>query len=57
MADSGRGGVKSFKCFRRAVGNAFLNYEGFNILVTEIKGILYSRPMTLISSDINDFGL
>ncbi|GBN20548.1 hypothetical protein AVEN_66594-1 [Araneus ventricosus] len=48
-------GVKSFKYhFRRAIGNANLTYEEFNTVTVEIEGILNSRPVTEISSDIND---
>lgn len=48
-------GVKSFKYhFRRVVGNANLNYEEFLTMIVEIEGILNSRPLTPISSDIND---
>ncbi|GBM12575.1 hypothetical protein AVEN_78349-1 [Araneus ventricosus] len=48
-------GVKSFKHhFRRAIGNANLTYEEFNTVIVEIEGILNSRPITEISSDIND---
>lgn len=49
-------GVKSFKHhFKRVVGNANLNYDEFLSVITEIEGILNSRPLTPISSDINDF--
>ncbi|GBO34381.1 hypothetical protein AVEN_174602-1 [Araneus ventricosus] len=48
-------GVKSFKHhFRRAIGNSNLTYEEFNTVIVEIEGILNSRPITEISSDIND---
>ncbi|GBL87859.1 hypothetical protein AVEN_192035-1 [Araneus ventricosus] len=48
-------GVKSFKHhFLRAIGNANLTHEEFNTVIVEIEGILNSRPITEISSDIND---
>ncbi|XP_011171716.1 uncharacterized protein LOC105204363 [Solenopsis invicta] len=47
--------VKLFKhYFKRIVGNLLFTLEELYTLVTEIEGILNSRPITTISSDPND---
>ncbi|XP_076660838.1 uncharacterized protein LOC143364295, partial [Halictus rubicundus] len=47
--------VKSFKHhLRRVVGDQLFTYEQFATFVTEIEGILNSRPLTPLSSDPND---
>ncbi|XP_055701660.1 uncharacterized protein LOC129800941 [Phlebotomus papatasi] len=49
-------GVKLFKThFRRVAGNASLTQEQMNTLVTQIEGILNSRPLTDLSTDPRDF--
>nr|XP_042896557.1 uncharacterized protein LOC122269086 [Parasteatoda tepidariorum] len=47
--------IKSFKFhFKRVAGNSKFNYEEFLTLVTQIEAILNSRPLTPLSSDIED---
>ncbi|GFT88514.1 uncharacterized protein TNCV_262961 [Trichonephila clavipes] len=48
-------GVKSFKFYsKRAVGNLMKTLEEFLTIITQIEGILNSRPITLLSEDIDD---
>ncbi|GFU91091.1 uncharacterized protein TNCV_4924221 [Trichonephila clavipes] len=48
-------GVKSFKFYlKRAVGNLKLTLEEFLTIITQIEGILNSRPITPLSEDIDD---
>ncbi|GFY15483.1 uncharacterized protein TNCV_1572941 [Trichonephila clavipes] len=48
-------GVKSFKFYlKRAVGNPKMTLEEFLTIITQIEGILNSRPITPLSEDIDD---
>ncbi|GFV76076.1 integrase catalytic domain-containing protein [Trichonephila clavipes] len=48
-------GVKSFKFYlKRAVGNLKMTLEEFLTIITQIEGILNSRPITSLSEDIDD---
>ena len=47
--------MKSFKHhFKRVAANSLFTYEEFNTLTIEIEAILNSRPLTPISTNIND---
>ncbi|GFW60813.1 uncharacterized protein TNCV_2672341 [Trichonephila clavipes] len=48
-------GVKSFKFYlKRAVGNLNMTLEEFLTIITQIEGILNSRPITPLSEDFDD---
>ncbi|GFV86492.1 uncharacterized protein TNCV_2156851 [Trichonephila clavipes] len=48
-------GVKSFKFYlKRAVGNLKMTLEEFLTIITQIEGVLNSRPITPLSVDIDD---
>ncbi|GFU97555.1 integrase catalytic domain-containing protein [Trichonephila clavipes] len=48
-------GVKSFKFhFEREAGNSRFTYEKFLTIMTQIKGVLNSRPFAPLSTDIDD---
>ncbi|GFT32280.1 integrase catalytic domain-containing protein [Trichonephila clavipes] len=48
-------GVKSFKFYlKRTVGNLKMTLEEFLTIITQIEGILNSRPITPLSEDIDD---
>ncbi|GFT87924.1 uncharacterized protein TNCV_800171 [Trichonephila clavipes] len=48
-------GVKSFKFYlKRAVGNLKMTLEEILTIITQIEGILNSRPITPLSDDIED---
>ncbi|GFW97257.1 uncharacterized protein TNCV_4784711 [Trichonephila clavipes] len=48
-------GVESFKFYlKRAVGNLKMTLEEFLTIITQIEGILNSRPITPLSEDIDD---
>ncbi|GFW73659.1 transposon Tf2-11 polyprotein [Trichonephila clavipes] len=48
-------GVKSLKFhFKREAGNSRFTYEEFLTIMTQIEGILISRPLTPLSTDIDD---
>ncbi|GBN11921.1 hypothetical protein AVEN_98211-1 [Araneus ventricosus] len=48
-------GVKSFKFyFQRVVSNTCLTYEGFLTILIQIEGLLNSRPLTPLSSEVED---
>jgi hypothetical protein len=49
-------GVKSFKFhLKRVVGSSRLTLEEFLTVISEIEGVLNSRPLTPLSSDFDDF--
>ncbi|GFW72266.1 integrase catalytic domain-containing protein [Trichonephila clavipes] len=51
-------GVKSFKFhFKREEGNSRFTYEEFLTIMTQIEGILNSRPLTPLSTDIDDLSV
>ena len=44
--------IKSAKrCLKKSVGRASLTYDELSTLVTEIKAVLNSRPLTYVSTD------
>ncbi|GBO34178.1 hypothetical protein AVEN_160610-1 [Araneus ventricosus] len=48
-------GVKSFKFyFKRVVSNTCLTYEEFLTILVQIEGLLNSRPLTPLSSEVED---
>ncbi|GBM39815.1 hypothetical protein AVEN_45779-1 [Araneus ventricosus] len=48
-------GVKSFKFyFKRVVSNACLTYEEFLTILIQIEGLLNCRPLTSLSSEVED---
>ncbi|GFX69883.1 integrase catalytic domain-containing protein [Trichonephila clavipes] len=48
-------GVKSFKFYlKRAIGNLKMTLEELLTIITQIEGILNSRPNTALSEDIDD---
>ncbi|GFT22683.1 integrase catalytic domain-containing protein [Trichonephila clavipes] len=48
-------GVKSFKFYlKRVVGNIRLTYEEFLTVIIQIEGMLNSRPLVPLSSDLDD---
>ncbi|GFW28521.1 integrase catalytic domain-containing protein [Trichonephila clavipes] len=51
-------GIKSFKFhFKREAGNSRFTYEEFLTIMTQIEGILNSRPLTPLSMDIDDLSV
>ncbi|GFW43052.1 tigger transposable element-derived protein 1 [Trichonephila clavipes] len=51
-------GVKSFKFhFKHEAGNSRFTYEEFLTIMTQIEGILNSRPLTPLSTDIDDLSV
>ncbi|GFV75029.1 general transcription factor II-I repeat domain-containing protein 2 [Trichonephila clavipes] len=51
-------GVKSFKFhFKREAGNSRFTYEEFLTIMTQIEEILNSRPLTPLSTDIDDLSV
>ncbi|GFV04949.1 integrase catalytic domain-containing protein [Trichonephila clavipes] len=54
---SGRRGVKSFKFYLRVVGNIRLTYEEFLTVIIQIEGMLNSRPLVPLSSDLDDLNV
>ncbi|GFT26886.1 integrase catalytic domain-containing protein [Trichonephila clavipes] len=51
-------GVKSFKFhFKREAGNSRFTYEEFLTIMTQIERILNSRPLTPLSTDIDDLSV
>ncbi|GFX70216.1 integrase catalytic domain-containing protein [Trichonephila clavipes] len=50
--------VKSFKFYlKRVVGNIRLTYEEFLTVIIQIKGMLNSRPLVSLSSDLDDLNV
>lgn len=48
-------GVKSFKYyFKRAIGDSRLTYEEFLTIMVQVESLLNSRPLTPLSSDVDD---
>ncbi|GFX92837.1 uncharacterized protein TNCV_2657511 [Trichonephila clavipes] len=51
-------GVKSFKFYlKRVVGNTRLTYEEFLTVIIQIEGMLNSRPLVPLSSDLDDLNV
>ncbi|GFT42748.1 integrase catalytic domain-containing protein [Trichonephila clavipes] len=51
-------GVKSFKFYlKRVVGNIRLTYEEFLTVIIQIEGMLNSRPLVPLSSDLDDLNV
>ncbi|GFW80506.1 integrase catalytic domain-containing protein [Trichonephila clavipes] len=51
-------GVKSFKFYlKRVVGNIRLTYEVFLTVIIQIEGMLNSRPLVPLSSDLDDLNV
>ncbi|GFS50019.1 integrase catalytic domain-containing protein [Trichonephila clavipes] len=51
-------GVKSFKFYlKRVVGNIRLTYEEFLTVIIQIEGMLNSRPLVPLSSDLEDLNV
>ncbi|GFU77525.1 integrase catalytic domain-containing protein [Trichonephila clavipes] len=51
-------GVKSFKFYlKRVVGNIRLTYEEFLTVIVQIEGMLNSRPLVPLSSDLDDLNV
>ncbi|GFX40076.1 integrase catalytic domain-containing protein [Trichonephila clavipes] len=51
-------GVKSFKFYlKRVVGNIRLTYEEFLNVIVQIEGMLNSRPLVPLSSDLDDLNV
>jgi len=44
-------------CLRKSIGRKLLNYDDFSTLVTEVEGILNSRPLTYLSDDLTKINI
>ena len=42
------------RCLRKTLGNALLTYEELETVLTETEGVLNSRPLTFVGSDIGE---
>ncbi|GFY03808.1 integrase catalytic domain-containing protein [Trichonephila clavipes] len=58
FGDLWEAGVKSFKFYlKRVVGNIRLTYEEFLTVIIQIEGMLNSRPLVPLSSDLDDLNV
>ncbi|GFS94739.1 integrase catalytic domain-containing protein [Trichonephila clavipes] len=56
FGDLWEAGVKSVKHhLKRAIGNLHFTFEEFETIMIQVEGILNSRPLTLLSSDTDNF--